>query len=566
MLKNAKIITQMIVVFTVLIVVNLLIFIFLLNKLIHIQSKTEDLYNHPFTVSNTVKEIKIQVTTINKRMMDILFLNEQDKIEEEINTINTMIDEEISNRFHLVRERYLGNMEDVDEVITSIKEWESKKDNFFDLIRSNQIEKARELYNGNTIKPILDLVNKLDDFASSKAVSLFESSQTEAKDAIRISVIVIIAAMTVLTILGITVIISMRRGLNQIIQKVKNLSQGEGDLTSRVDIVSNNEMGLLAKYFNTFIEHIQGLIIDVKDNVNVMASSTSDIESVIKENNKGLVELASSIVTISESSQNNASISQESNASIEEISSNSEVIAEESEEAYTNINEVLNSANVGEKAIIEVVQSNNSVKESSKELQGIIQGLKHSSDRVEEILDIITNISEQTNLLALNAAIEAARAGEQGKGFAVVSDDIRKLAKESKESSNKIGVLLKEIKDGAEKANHSILQSEELSINSVKKATHANEQFTTILSLIQEVTDKIKKITQSSKHQSTITKDMSKVMEELAVDAQSNAGSVQEINATIQQQGSSFEVLESNVTNLKEIADTLKSKSDKFTV
>lgn len=347
---------------------------------------------------------------------------------------------------------------------------------------------------------------------------------------------------------------------------LKDISEGNGDLTKRLKVQSKDEIGQLSEYFNLFVDKIQHLVSQVKDNANLLVQSTGEIDLIMEQSNKCMEEIGQGISNVADSSQNNASVVEETTSSIEEVANSTEVISQETENIFKGNKQILDFTNLGAKNILEVVQANDSVKKATKEVYNSIGELKKSSDRVGEIVTIITNISEQTNLLALNAAIEAARAGEQGKGFAVVAEEVRKLAEESKESAEEISSVMYEIQSKADNANLAITEGQQLVEVSVEKVNDTNEQFKEIMQAIERITEKIEMVAASSKHQMEITEEMTKAMDSISTTTQDNASSVQQINEIIEEQVSSIEEVGASIEELKNVAFDLKDKTDIFKV
>jgi methyl-accepting chemotaxis protein len=354
--------------------------------------------------------------------------------------------------------------------------------------------------------------------------------------------------------------------IRKTIDMLKDIAQGKGDLTKRLDIVANDEIGELAKWFNLFIEKIQELIAQVKRNSHTLAESSNQISLGMEESNNGIEEITNGISNVSDSSQNNASVIEETTASIEELASSTDVVSKESKNALGSSEYILEAASIGEKNILEVVNVNNRVKESTNEVYDSMKLLKNTSDKIGKIVSIITNISEQTNLLALNATIEAARAGEHGKGFAVVADEVRKLSEQTKQSALSITSLISEIQNKSDSANTAITESRKLVEMSVEKSNTTNEQFKNILESIKDINKKIEMISDSAIQQSQVAEEMTKAMDEISASTQDNTNTVQQINSVIEEQASSFEEIGANMEELSTLAMELKNQTDQFKV
>lgn len=390
---------------------------------------------------------------------------------------------------------------------------------------------------------------------------------TEASTELRnySAIIGIISILSILIILYM-IISKVLKPIKDTTEMLKDIAQGEGDLTKRLDAKTNDEIGEMAKWFNLFVDKIEALVRDVKINIDIVAEGSTEIASCLEQSNKGIDDIAKGIEHVSVSAEVNAGVVEETTASIHEFSNSIDTISEKTRDTFEKSKGVLQIADKGNKIVSEIVQVNNNVKESANEILTSVSDLKNSSDRVKEIVDMITNISEQTNLLALNAAIEAARAGEHGKGFTVVAEEVRSLAEQSKESAAQISLLLNDIKTKADKANEEVIEGQRLSEISVEKSNLVKVHFTEIFTSIETITEKIQLISQSANEQSKISEEMTKSMNDISKSAQDNAEAVQMINGILEEQVTSYGEISSNMDEFKKIAFNLKDSTNSFKI
>jgi len=265
----------------------------------------------------------------------------------------------------------------------------------------------------------------------------------------------------------------LMKPMNRVSDAIKDIAQGEGDLTRRLTVESNDEFGELSRYFNDFIEKIHSSITQVKDttialekSVESLVSSTESTLDMYSDQTQctnsvatAVNELTASAVDISDNAKNAASLANAANS--------------ESEHSQNSLDENI-------KDIDHLSQQMHSAQNS-------ITSLSQHTASIGQILEVIKGVSEQTNLLALNAAIEAARAGEAGRGFAVVADEVRQLAQRTQDSTKEIEITIGQLQEGSSQAVTVITQSQKDSENSVKSARLAGEQMAKVTSTILEI-------------------------------------------------------------------------------
>jgi len=347
---------------------------------------------------------------------------------------------------------------------------------------------------------------------------------------------------------------------------LKDISEGEGDLTKKLTVDSKDEIGEMSNWFNVFVDKMRLIVKDLVTDSVQLSDNVSSFNELLEQSNGNLKDIIEEISVISESIQTNASISEEANASIEELSSTAHTIFKQAQDVMDKTSEMGSAVGTGEVAINNVVDSVNQVKENSDEVRRVLQELENSTKKISAVVEIITSISEQTNLLALNASIEAARAGEHGKGFAVVAEEVRKLAEESRSSTGEILESINEITDRM-KLTGKMIETEGLLVDeSVVKSKSTLEQFAKIKELLLDVSDKIEHINSSTEQQSNISDEMSRAIDTLANSTQENATAISNISEKTQNQFEVIEEIEHGNKNVKESVESLNDITGRFKV
>lgn len=374
------------------------------------------------------------------------------------------------------------------------------------------------------------------------------------------TVISIVLILFVMLIIDRTVV----RNIKKTSLMFKDIAEGDGDLTKRLEIKNHDEIGELAESFNSFIDKISGLIGEVISSTDLLSRSAEEVLSSIEESNAGMAEMAGTMEKVSDSIQTSASASEQASASIQEVAGQASTIRQEAENAEERSNKVLSAASEGESQIQAAVSAIGNVKNNSSEVLKVISDLKKASDEIGQIVSMMTGITEQTSLLALNASIEAARAGEAGKGFAVVADEVKKLAEESKGSAEDITKIVTDIQVKIRETESSIIEEQSFIDSSVDKVSVSAHGFENILKYIQDVSEKIKTMTAASVQQNDISSQMAKTIDLLSQGLQDNSAASQEISASVENQVNTFKEIHKNMEGVRNITNSLKEQTGRF--
>jgi methyl-accepting chemotaxis protein len=353
---------------------------------------------------------------------------------------------------------------------------------------------------------------------------------------------------------------------------LKDISEGEGDLTRSITVHSKDEVGHLALYFNRTLEKIRGLVIVIKGEAGKLSDIGNDLASNMNETASAVNQITANIQSIKGRVINQSASVTETNATMEQVVANINKLNGHVENQSNNIAQ-------SSSAIEEMVANTRSVTETLvknadnvKELQGAsevgrtglqdvaqdIQEISRESEGLLEINSVMQNIASQTNLLSMNAAIEAAHAGEAGKGFAVVADEIRKLAESSSEQSKTIGIVLKKIKDSIDKITRStenvlskfeaidssvktVAEQEENIRNAMEEQGEGSRQVLQGIANVSEITRQVeggsqemlegaKEVIQESQNLEKVTQEITGGMNEMAAGAQQINVAVNQVN------------------------------------
>ena len=372
-----------------------------------------------------------------------------------------------------------------------------------------------------------DLVVKQVQFKTedmSGEIVVGSSTDTIRKSIRKVQVTAIIASSVAL-LFGLSCALWLARSISVPILALSNImqdiAQGEGDLTKRLAVTTKDEIGELAHWFNVFVEKIHGII-------NQAASVTGQVAT-------SATELSGTAEQIAAGSQQTASQTDTVAASTEELSTTAGEIAYNCTEAAQEADAATRAAEDGREVVDQTISGMNQIAERVKASAVTIQTLQESSQKIGDILGVIDDIASQTNLLALNAAIEAARAGEQGRGFAVVADEVRKLAESTAQSTQEIAAMIKTIQGETQNAVASMEQGVQEVESGTELASQAGEALETISQRIAAVTDMIRQVATAAGQQTATTNDITEnIQQATGVIQQSAEGAQQSAQAAIE--------------------------------
>ena len=329
----------------------------------------------------------------------------------------------------------------------------------------------------------------------------------------------LIAVVVIIALLGLLIRVLMEP-LHVMGRAMRDIAEGEGDLTRRLNIHAQDEFGSLAQSFNRFVERIH-------ESIREVASATGQVNAV-----------ASQVVNASNASIHNAD--QQSSrtssvaAAINQLGAAAQEIAQNAALASQHSSAARGLAEEGQQVVGETIDVMNQLSARISDASGNIETLNNHTANIGQILDVISGISQQTNLLALNAAIEAARAGEAGRGFAVVADEVRALAHRTQTSTQEIEQMIVAIRSGAERAVQGMQHSDAQARSTLDGAHAAGQALEAIAAAIGQINERNLVIASASEQQAQVAREVDRNLTTIRDLAHQSSAGAEETSAASQ--------------------------------
>ncbi|WP_203363525.1 methyl-accepting chemotaxis protein [Bacillus sp. REN10] len=376
-------------------------------------------------------------------------------------------------------------------------------------------------------------------------------------------ILILVGGALVSIIVSVIISRSISRPIQQTTQALEQIAMGRLDLEP-LEIKNRDEVGTMAQSFNKMLIDLRNVVGNVNDTAAQLAAQSEQLSASSEES------LASSEMVASAAEKQAAGSDQQLQIVGEAFQAMNEM-AVDIQKITDNNNEMLHSAAAvntlveqGSKTVNEVSKQMSDIQDSIQESANIISVMENHSAKIQQVTTIITEISDQTNLLALNAAIEAARAGEHGAGFAVVAEEVRQLAEQSKHSASEIEAMIKTIQTDAKRAVQSIHQGQQKATNGLQTSEQSLDVFTQIEAAVGEVSNKINLVSAAIEQLQAMNDEVQMGAKEVRNLAEQSADRSRDTSAATEEQLAAIEQISASSQALAKLAESLTQQINNF--
>ena len=532
---------------------------------------TDIMYQNNLTEIELSYESRIYIRRIRTDVLDLMITTddaENQKLVKQINESRKKLAETLAMYDNLpLSSEQKNNLNEMKENIAKYREGNNA---VIDLAVQNKNREAYVLYKSK-VEPLADLtaqnLQKITDISKANAEKMNQESKDNFAESSMLFILITIIAVCIGAGLGILIVKQIVRRLSESVNFLGGVASGDfSQNVAESNMEDKSEFGSLSKAVDQMNRNIRSLIKQLVGTSQQLAAASQELTASAEQSAQASAQVAESITQVAQGTEKQLEIAITTNHIVEEMSKGIHQVTENTGAVAESTEKTSVAAVEGGKAVQKTVEQMSVIDKKTNDTADVMGELEDKSKKIGNIVQLISNIASQTNLLALNAAIEAARAGEAGKGFAVVADEVRKLAEQSAHATKDISSLIVDIQNKTEMAVTFMNESKrEVQVGS-ELVNLAGENFNEILTMIQGVVGEINDISAAAEELTAGAEDVVKSSDSLKEESRKAAEETETISAATEEQSASMEEIASASTHLSKMAIELQNAIQAFKI
>lgn len=475
---------------------------------------TEMLYKHPMTVTNAILSADGNIVRMHRSMKDVALAKSPEEIDKAAEAVSGY-EKKVYSDMETVKEGFLGPKKMVDDILAAINGWKPIRERVIALKHQGKDDEAAQITKtegANQVAAINTTVSALKDWAQAKGKSFFENAEQVRSSMIWLFVSISIVATLIGIGIGYWIFISITRPLARAVSAANAVANGS--LKQTITVTGNDEVSQLLSSLASMQDKLRDVASRIHETAEHLASAADQMSANAQQ--------------VARSTDEQSTAASSMSAAVEEMTVSISHVSDNASNAQKATNESNQFSNQGAQIIGQAVTEIGKIATAVTSSSNMIGDLERRSVEIQGIASVINEIAEQTNLLALNAAIEAARAGEQGRGFAVVADEVRKLAERTANSTREITKMLAIIQECTRAAVSSMDEGVALVSSGTGLATQAGKAIVQISESSIRVVNEVNDISAALREQRIGSEEIAKSVEKIAQMAEENSAASRE--------------------------------------